>query len=182
MSSQRYQPVRIRLMHRPIRASTDPPQINAHDDDDDDVDSPVTPSNNLQTPNSPPPSFRSRDSSPTSRRLLAQDPLNNDGERDLEDAFGDGSDDENEEDDRQRLMRANPNEAQQPTAASNSAPRATVERRVTELPVFRAPTRAMDQQANDGVFANLGAKLERGEQLDEKPPVCIHVSPTVTQY
>lgn len=182
MSSQRYQPVRIRLMHRPVRASTDPPQINAHDDDDDDVDSPVNPSNNLQTPNSPPPSFRSRDSSPTSRRLLAQDPLNNDGERDLEDAFGDGSDDENEEDDRQRLMRANPNEAQQPTAASNSTPRATVERRVTELPVFRATTRALDQQANDGVFANLGAKLERGEQLDEKPPVRIHVSPTVTMY
>lgn len=142
----------------------------------------MTPLNNLQTPHSPPPSFRSRDSSPTSRRLLAQDPLNNDGERDLEDAFGDGSDDENEEDDRQRLMRANPNEAQQTTGASNSTPRATVERRVTELPVFRAPTRPLDHQANDGVFANLGAKLERGEQLDEKPPVCINVSTRAKLY
>ena len=105
--------------------------------------------------------------------MLDQDPLNNDGERDLEDAFGDGSDDENEEDDRQRLMRAGPNEAQQNTVASNSVPRPEVERRVTELPAFRPSTRALDQQANDGVFANLGAKLDRGEQLDEKPPVRI---------
>ena len=26
--------------------------------------------------------------------------------------------------------------------------------------------------ANDGVFANLSAKPTRGEELDEKPPVC----------
>lgn len=73
-------------------------------------------------------------------------------------------------------MRANPTETQPATAASNSAPRANIERRVTELPAFRGPTRALDTQANDGVFANLGAKLERGEQLDEKPPVRNNVS------
>jgi hypothetical protein len=67
-------------------------------------------------------------------------------------------------------MRANLPDAQsqpQPLGTRN----VTVERRVTELPVFRAPAVQIEQQANDGVFANLGAKLERGEQLDEKPPV-----------
>ncbi|ETN45453.1 uncharacterized protein HMPREF1541_09284 [Cyphellophora europaea CBS 101466] len=150
MSSQRYQPI--------------------HSHDDDDVETPIATSGNQHIPNSPPPSFRSRDSSPTSRRLLDQDPLSNEGERDLQDAFGDGSDDENEEDDRQRLMRANPSEAQRNAASSNSTSRPEVERRVTELPAFRPQTRVMEQPANDGVFANLGAKLERGEQLDEKPP------------
>ena len=169
MSSQRYQPVRCPPHRTLARSATDSLQIHSHDDDD--VETPIATSGNQHIPNSPPPSFRSRDSSPTSRRLLDQDPLSNEGERDLQDAFGDGSDDENEEDDRQRLMRANPSEAQRNAASSNSTSRPEVERRVTELPAFRPQTRVMEQPANDGVFANLGAKLERGEQLDEKPPV-----------
>ncbi|KPI44460.1 Metal homeostatis protein BSD2 [Cyphellophora attinorum] len=153
MSSQRYQPV------------------NAHDDDND---SPIEPSGNAYSPTSPPPSFRSRDTSPTSRRLLDQeDPMTTDASRDLEDTFGDGSDDE--EDDRQRLMRGNPDTPQTtrtPTSSSTTEPRQQVERRITELPAFRPPTTRPqpNAQANDGVFANLGAKLERGEQVDEKPP------------
>jgi hypothetical protein len=142
--------------------------VNLHDDED--ANSPVERSNNSGLPHSPPPSFRSRDSSPTSRRLLAQDPLSNDAERDLEDTFGDGSDDEQDEDDRQRLMRANPSDAQSQPQQTGARP-VQIERRATELPAFRAPTVQLEQQANDGVFANLGAKLERGEQVDEKPPV-----------
>jgi hypothetical protein len=168
MSSQRYQPVSEPTADYQY-TFPDLPQITTHDDDE--VDSPIISSGNNHVPTSPPPSFRSRDSSPTSRRLLDQDPLNHDGERDLEDAFGDGSDDENEEDDRQRLMRANPTDQQVNTTSSNSVSQPAIERRVTELPAFRAPARPLDQQANDGVFANLGAKLERGEQVDEKPPV-----------
>lgn len=71
-------------------------------------------------------------------------------------------------------MRANPedNHNGRPTSLpSNADSRPNVERRVTELPAFRPPTRNLEQPANDGVFANLGAKLERGEQVEEKPPV-----------
>jgi hypothetical protein len=67
-------------------------------------------------------------------------------------------------------MRANPGDAQSQTQQTGARP-VQIERRVTELPAFRAPTVQLEQQANDGVFANLGAKLERGEQVDEKPPV-----------
>lgn len=147
-------------------------QVNSHDNDNDDNDSPINTSNSHYAPHSPPPSFRSHASSPTGRRLLEEDPLGNDAERDLEDTFGDGSDDE--EDDRQRLMRGNPDNGQiirTPSSSSDAESRPAVERRVTELPAFRPPTRALEQPANDGVFANLGAKLERGEQVDEKPPV-----------
>ena len=171
MSSQRYQPVSEPTTDYQPTPFSNLLQITAHDDDD--VDSPIDSSGKNNVPHSPPPSFRSRDSSPTGRRLLDQDPLSHDGGRELDDAFGDGSDDEDEEDDRQRLMRANPSVSQPTTNPSNSTSQPAIERRVTELPAFRLPTRALTTQANDGVFANLGAKLERGEQLDEKPPVCI---------
>jgi hypothetical protein len=150
-------------------------QVNAHDDDD--VDSPITPPGTQHTPSSPPPSFRSRDSSPSSRRLLAQDPLSNGADQDLADTFDDGSDAENEVDDRQRLMRAEPttpSTIETTTPANPQQPR--VERRITELPAFRPQPRSSQAPANDGVFANLAAKLDRGEQLDEKPPVCPHPS------
>jgi hypothetical protein len=145
-------------------------QIYAHDDDD--AASPVTPSGTHHTPSSPPPSFRSRDSSPSSRRLLAQDPLSTGADQDLADTFDDGSDNENEVDDRQRLMRAEPptpSATETTTPANPQQPR--VERRITELPAFRPQPRSSQAPANDGVFANLAAKLDRGEQLDEKPPV-----------
>src|SRR6202034_1384113 len=34
----------------------------------------------------------------------------------------------------------------------------------------RTHTRSVNRSTNDGVFANLAAKPERGEQVDEKPP------------
>ena len=151
---------------------TDKIQVNTHDDDND--HSPITPSDHNGTPTSPPPSFRSRASYETSRRLLAQDPLFNDANQDLVDTFDDGeaSDVENDGDDRQRLMRATPSESRDdtppPSNPGSTQPR-RIERRVTELPAFR-PTGQGPPAATDGVFGNLSAKLERGEQLEEKPP------------
>src|SRR5436853_925563 len=110
-------------------------QINAHDDDNE---SPLTPTNNDPIPSSPPPSFRSRASSPTSRRLLDQDPLATEADQNLNDTFDDGevSDTDDHRDDRQRLMRADPSLAdhagQTSTASGGSAPQ--IHRRVTELP------------------------------------------------
>lgn len=142
------------------------PQVSSHDNDD--FQSPTSPDSPHQIPHSPPPSFRSRASSLSSRRLLAQDPLVHDPDHDLQDAFDDGeaSDAENDGDDRQRLMRAEPAPAQTPT----TTPQTAVERRVTELPAFR-PMPSSASRPTDGVFANLSAKPERGEQLEEKPPV-----------
>lgn len=129
----------------------------------DEADSPVTPT-------SPPPSFhsrshsRSRSHSPESRRLLREDPLEND----LDDAF-DASDDENDpaEDDRQRLVRR-----------STAPTTPVIERHVTDIPAFRPqPTSSIQipgvtapRPASDGVFANLSAKPSAGESTDDKPP------------
>ena len=55
------------------------------------------------------------------------------------------------------------------TSAPATRPAPTVERRITELPAFRPMPQSMG--ATDGVFANLSAKPERGEQTEEKPPV-----------
>ncbi|ETI29556.1 hypothetical protein G647_02009 [Cladophialophora carrionii CBS 160.54] len=147
--------------------------LNSHDHDED---SPISPDSPHPIPSSPPPSFRSRASSPTSRRLLSQDPLSPETDRDhLEDTFDDGeaSDAENDGDDRQRLMRADTGLSRQDAAPSTTSTPATlpapvIERRVTELPAFRPMPESM--RATDGVFANLSAKPERGEQLEEKPP------------
>jgi len=139
------------------------------------IDTPTSPA-----PNSPPPSFRSRASSPSSRRLLhdTDSPV----DQSLADAFdADGSDDEdNDGDDRQRLMRGTPSSssAENIAAPSNTtiiSPPAppTVERRPTYLPAF-APTTARvygGGSGSDGVFANLSAKPEAGEKMEEHPPV-----------
>ncbi|EEQ30504.1 hypothetical protein McanMca71_000790 [Microsporum canis] len=119
-------------------------------------------------PSSPPPSFHSRTPSPTSRRLLSQDPLHSDADRTLADAFGDDdghSDDEEGDDDRQRLMRGSPanttpdhSTPETPARSSNSQARAN------------ASASRVIRGANDGVFANLSAKPERGEKLDDLPP------------
>ena len=179
MPPQRYEAVRgDSLLISLTNAATDVHQINAHDDDD--IDSPVTPSTDDRVPSSPPPSFRSRDPSLSSRRLLAQDPISNNADQDLADTFddGEGSDNENDGDDRQRLMRGDPgtphaNASDARSMPNTGQPQPRVERRVTELPAFRPTIRVQPQApATDGVFANLSAKLERGEQLDEKPPVC----------
>jgi hypothetical protein len=148
-------------------------KVNTHDAEDH-YDSPITPTSPQNIPSSPPPSFRSRTSSITSRRVLSQDPLGHDVNQDLADTFDDGedSDAENDGDDRQRLMRADP----RPMSGANTPPQNApavaprIERRVTELPSFTT-SRSVNRPTNDGVFANLSAKLERGEQSEEKPPV-----------
>lgn len=168
-------------------------QVNGQDDDDDSTAYAQNSShhNNL-TPSSPPPSFRSRTPSPSSRLLHDEshrtDP---DPDQTLADTFGDGSDsdEDDEPDDRQRLMRANP-PPQSPTDSGNAAassstgqgqqqrgrPDPGVQRRPTAFPSFggsgAGPGRVISS-SNDGVFANLDAKPERGEKNDDLPPVCI---------
>lgn len=156
-------------------------RVAEHDEDE----SPISPHPQNPIPNSPPPSFRSRASSPTSRRLLSDDPLATDAERTLADTFDSPSDDEDSDDehgdgmdDRQRLMRGNPsdshNDDQTDRQSDEVRPRG-LERRVTQLPAF-TPQAASGQGRvygggqNDGVFANLSAKPSRGDDLEEKPP------------
>ncbi|KAG9246180.1 hypothetical protein BJ878DRAFT_498153 [Calycina marina] len=129
-------------------------------------------------PVSPPPSFRSRASSPSSRRLLQDsDSL---VDQNLADAFdADGSDDEdNSGDERQRFMRGSPPSASienfaatatTPDVNTPTPPR--IERRPTYLPAF-VPTGRIygGGSGSDGVFANLSAKPEAGEKIEEHPP------------
>ncbi|KAJ5232092.1 hypothetical protein N7468_005048 [Penicillium chermesinum] len=172
MSSQRYQ------------------RVNAQDDEDHSQSYPLNPTGSDLTPHSPPPSFRSRSSSPSSRRLLHDDPLRHNEDQTLADAFDDGdeSDGDDQPDDRQRLMRANPDsslpsENGQPSAATGSSsgsgidaqnpPTPNLPRRQTMLPIFTAPATAGGRAiaaSNDGVFANLAAKPQPGEKTDDLPP------------
>lgn len=165
-------------------------QVNAQDEEDNTQSYPLHPTRSNLSPNSPPPSFRSRSSSPSSRRLLHGDPIRQDEDDNaLADAFGseDDSDDEEEPDDRQRLMRANPDpyspaDNGQTATSSSSESRtesqdrsavAAMTRRPTILPSFTTlsgNSRSV-AQSNDGVFANLAAKPERGEKNEDLPPV-----------
>lgn len=144
----------------------------------DDADAPVT-SQQQWPPASPPPSFHSRASSPTSRRLLFDDPLTHNEDRTLADTFDSDSDDDEDEDgrdDRQRLMRGNP----QPED-DDVPPPPGIQRRVTELPTFNTQTPASGRVyggGNGGVWANLSAKPTRGEDVEEKPPVRMTTSGT----
>jgi hypothetical protein len=135
----------------------------------------------VTTPTSPPPSFRSRASSQGSRHDSVFD-------RTLADTFdadGSDSDEENDGDDRQRLMRGTPSSSSSVNQTSNETPSETtpadgrpavVERRATHSPAS-APT-VTDivyggGSGSDGVFANLNARHENGEKLEEFPPVCL---------
>jgi hypothetical protein len=142
---------------------------------DDEAQSPVASLGAQQwPPASPPPSFRSRASSPTdgaSRRLLSDDPIANEEDRTLADTFDSDSDDDEDDDgrdDRQRLMRGNPRTEDPPAAPG-------IQRRVTEIPVYNTQTPAATGRVygggNGGVWANLSAKPTRGEDAEEKPPV-----------
>ncbi|KAF1977184.1 hypothetical protein BU23DRAFT_551109 [Bimuria novae-zelandiae CBS 107.79] len=152
-------------------------RVAAHDDDDHTVDTPSSPQAPYPIPASPPPSFHSRASSPTaaSRRLLSDDPLANDADGTLADTFDAASDeDDDESDDRQRLMRGTPEETPDADDDTLRPTRPGRQRSVTQLPVFNtvAPTggRIYGGGQNDGVFANLSAKPTRGEEVEEKPP------------
>lgn len=103
----------------------------------------------------------------------------------MADAFGDedDSDDDNEPDDRQRLMRADldsrPADSAQTASSSSSVSRSDspdqsrsgIIRRPTMLPNFATPGSRQIAPSNDGVFANLNAKPERGEKSEDLPPV-----------
>lgn len=178
MSPRGYERVRYFDLHEPFtctRSSAFIDMTTQVDTQDHDNDAQM----NSPLPSSPPPSFRSRASSPASRHLLSEDPISGDADRTLADTFDDGqsSDDEDTPDDRQRLMRADP---EAPSVAAGSSgnqpdPRSPeLQRRVTELPAF-TPSAAIasrgPRQVNDGVFANLAAKPEKGEKNEELPPV-----------
>jgi len=140
------------------------------------VDTPLS-----ATPSSPPPSFRSVASSPTSRHFPHDPDARVDQNlADTFDADGSDSDEENDGDDRQRLMRGTPSSSSTenivtPTTTGSTAP-PTIERRATYLPVF-APQPAGQTtrvfgggSGSDGVFSNLSAKPEAGEKMEEHPP------------
>ena len=151
-------------------------QIATHDTDDHD-----TALSPIAIPNSPPPSFRSRNSS---HRVSREDEDESEQERNLNNAFDAPSDDESDDEgprDQQRLIPADrassrslsSNETSDSSASRHSAP----ERTITNIPVF-APSAATTSDGrtvfgggnNDGVFANLNAKPRAGDDVDEKPP------------
>lgn len=143
---------------------------------DDDVDPPMTHSPNA-VPHSPPPSFRSRNSS---RRTSHEEENQTVEERNLNDAFDAPSDDESDDGragDQQRLMPSDEasSRSQGDETTMDNTNRPTPQRTVTEIPVFAAPISSGrvvggGSQSNDGVWANLNAKPRPGEDLEEKPP------------
>lgn len=162
--------------------------MSANDEDDD----PISPQRSLPdetTPSSPPPSFRSHASSPSSRHLLfSQDPIATEAERTLADTFDDGSDSDddgnNDGDDRQRLVRANTVQSDAEQRVVHDGDRSDIPTTLIRTsgtaplpgvpPLVRPNTGAAPYSSlsqNDGVFANLNAKPERGEKLEEQPPV-----------
>lgn len=161
--------------------------MSANDQDDD----PITPQISLpdeSTPSSPPPSFRSHASSPSSRHLFSQDPIASEAERTLADTFDDGSDSDddhnNDGDDRQRLVRANTVRSDADRRVVHDGDTPAISRTLPQIsetappsgvpPPMRPNTGAAPYSSfsqNDGVFANLNAKPERGEKLEEQPPV-----------
>jgi hypothetical protein len=160
------------------------------ENDEHDLEPATTPRTSSSTPSSsPPPSFRSRTSSPTTTRLLsADDPLGDDEDQTLADAFGDGesSDEEDGIDNRQKMMRADTGpvvQDDQPTTTATTSDHSQItslSRRVPELPVVTpTSTRQQPRGGTDGVFANLDAKPERAGAGDEKPPVSLPTLPAV---
>ena len=188
MSSQRYQrvchkrparfspfPSQHPTVQHPQTANQSPSQVAA-----DDTDNHGGVQSSAGIPQSPPPSFRSQVSS---RRSSRDEAHHNTEERDLDNAFDAPSDDEDADDDddregrgdQQRLISSNAT-APSTTEASSAQRPTEPERRDTEIPTFTtaAPSgRVMGggSRVNDGVWANLSAKPQAGEDLDEKPPV-----------
>ncbi|PNY24605.1 Metal homeostatis protein BSD2, partial [Tolypocladium capitatum] len=144
-------------------------RVHAHDehDDSDEVDLHPQPRSHHAIPNSPPPSFHSRASSPTQRGHV--DP-------DLADAFdADDASDDGEPDDRQRLVRqsATPSSA---SIISGSAPHleASNEQAMSSPDTTSSGSRPRVMGGGigtDGVFANMSARPERTDsEKDEQPP------------
>jgi len=134
-------------------------------------------------PTSPPPSFRSRTSSISPHHKSSeQDPLVN---QTLAETFNSPSDDDSDDedtrrlDDRQRVMSGRPEET---NAGDNNATLQNARPPATGTPVSETPVSAPattgqrpygggNAVVHDGVFANLSAKSQPGEELEEKPPV-----------
>lgn len=143
-------------------------QVNARDDDDDYESSRLAP----HVPNSPPPSFHSRSSSPRRHANQIQDPT-------LADAFGDDSDadSDDEVDDRQRLVRQNSSHQGDTTNVSEAAANAPSASSTAPPPHVYPGAAARSQRivggGGDGVFANMSARPERQgtSEKDEQPPV-----------
>ena len=196
MSSQRYERVsglRYQTITNALyitgkaEADSSLVQVSANDQDDASENSPRT-RNPEPAPSSPPPSFRSRASSPSSRHLLSSDPIASEAERTLADTFDDGSDSDPDDgnnvgDDRQRLMRANTAHSETEHKIIHDGDRPNLSRDATHFPMAVTPATSIPARPytgsapfssfshNDGVFANLNAKPERGEKLEEQPPV-----------
>ncbi|KAG8529162.1 uncharacterized protein KY384_005797 [Bacidia gigantensis] len=163
-------------------------RVSTNDQDETPM-TPISPQDQRNDRPSPPPSFRSRTSSPSSRHLLSsEDPIITDAERTLNDTFDDGSDSDDEGDnggdDRQRLMRSATSQSRTDSRLAQDGGRPDLLRSFTRFPGHEpsVPVQATTTQAirsapqnpyarlNDGVFANLNAKPERGEKLEEQPP------------
>lgn len=160
---------------------TDSPsrKVNTQDDNEPETPTTHTPSHtHNNVPNSPPPSFHSRESSILSRdRNETVDPA-------LADAFDtEGDDSDDEPDDRQRLVRGNSfpiNGGATPRSGNNEndgTARPAPARQVTQLPQAggsATPFRVYGGGIqSDGVFSNLAAKPEVGAvEKEEMPPVC----------
>lgn len=137
-------------------------------------------------PSSPPPSFDSRSPSPSSRLIFSQDPLHSEADRTLENTFGndnDDSDGDDEIDDRQRLMRGNPtvedtsrggqsSQTQTNNQSGGNSTQGGLQAAAAPAATPSASSRII-HDSHDGVFANLAAKPERGEKLEDLPPVSV---------
>lgn len=125
----------------------------ATQDDADHNEGLFSPSSNI--PHSPPPSFRSRTSSP----ILRNDPLRSDADTVLHDTFDspsddDASDDDDEDADRRRLVRSDT----APSGNTQTTTTPAVQRVVQPIPVTYSG-RTIGGGNVDGVFANLSAKV-----------------------
>ena len=151
-------------------------------------------------PSSPPPSFRSRASSFTLRHLLSsEDPVTTEAERTLNETFDDGSDsdddDSNGSDDRQRLMRSNTAASTGESRQVHDGGRPIMQETSSQSTNLQSPAvaevprpytgntpYASFSHSNDGVFANLNAKPERGEKTEEQPPVSEIYNDTIRAF
>ncbi|CCX15599.1 hypothetical protein FPQ18DRAFT_367682 [Pyronema domesticum] len=137
-----------------------------HDEDEDlDVHGNIVSgsSNNVSSapqpiPSSPPPSFRSRPTSPTP------------GENELDDAFDNHSDDEDGDMRNHRRGTSNANFESEPLVSSSAQQPSSYARAPQAYNTVAPSGPIMGAGQTDGVFGNLSAKPSVGEKLEEHPP------------
>ncbi|KOS22465.1 Metal homeostatis protein BSD2 [Escovopsis weberi] len=137
-------------------------RVNAHDEDEP----PHSFASPNPTPNSPPPSFHSRSPSPArNNRQGRVDPA-------LADAFdGDDASDDEDADDRQRLVRPSSTPDERPTndavhTSSSPTPPTTLPSNTNSS--GSRPRVMGGGVGTDGVFANMSARPERTDEAAEK--------------